>query len=118
MNNVIQQSQTGKKTRGVFFFRLWIGFLIYLMGGFPTLVFALPQDGEIVSGTGSIATSGSDMVVHQTSDKLIADWQSFSIGNGESVEFKQPSASSIALNNVIGLSPSVILGSLKSNGQV
>jgi filamentous hemagglutinin family protein len=118
MNNVIQQSQTGKKTRGVFFFRLWIGFLIYLMGGFPTLVFALPQDGEIVSGQGSITASGNDMVVHQSSDKLIANWQSFNIGNGESVEFKQPSASSIALNNVIGLSPSVILGSLKSNGQV
>jgi filamentous hemagglutinin family protein len=118
MNNVIQQSQTGKKTQGVFFFRLWIGFLIYLMGGFPTLVFALPQDGEIVSGQGSIDTSGSDMVVHQASDKLIANWQSFSIGSGESVEFRQPSASSVALNNVIGLSPSVILGSLKANGQV
>jgi trimeric autotransporter adhesin len=118
MHNTIQQSQIGKNTRSVFLLRMWIGFLIYLMGGFPTLVFALPQDGEIVSGQGSIATSGNDMVVHQTSDKLIANWQSFSIGSGESVEFKQPSASSIALNNVIGLSPSVILGSLKSNGQV
>jgi len=118
MHNVIQQSQTGKKTRGVFWLRLWIGFLIYLMGGFPTLAFALPQDGTVVSGDASIHTSGNDMVVHQTSDKLIANWQSFNIGSGESVEFKQPSAASIALNNVIGLSPSVILGVLKSNGQV
>jgi trimeric autotransporter adhesin len=118
MNQVIQQSQTGKKTRGVFLFRLWIGFLIYLMGGFPTLVFALPQDGQVVSGSASITTSGSDMVVHQTTDKLITNWQSFNIGAGELVDFRQPNASSIALNNVVGLSPSLILGSLKSNGQV
>jgi filamentous hemagglutinin family protein len=93
---------------------LLIGSLI-----FPGPIFALPQDGNIVSGGGSITSpSSGEMVIQQNTNKLIADWQSFSIGSGESVQFIQPGSSSIALNRVIGQDPSVILGNLSSNGQV
>ena len=49
---------------------------------------------------------------------MIAEWQSFSIGAPETVNFYQPSASSIALNRVVGINPSQIFGALNANGQV
>ena len=78
----------------------------------------LPTGGKIVSGQGAIATNGNTMTVHQATDKLIANWQSFSVGKDAAVTFRQPSASSVALNRVVGQAPSQILGSLNANGQV
>ena len=79
---------------------------------------ALPTGGTVVSGAATIATSGAAMTINQSSDKLIANWQSFSIGAGNSVAFNQPGASSVALNRVTGQDASQILGSLTANGQV
>ena len=58
------------------------------------------------------------MVIDQTSNKAIINWNTFSIGAGESVRFNQPSASSIALNRVLGNTRSEIFGSLTANGQI
>src|SRR3954449_2076363 len=79
---------------------------------------ALPVGGTTVAGHGQIAQSGSVLTVEQTSSRLAIDWQSFNIGAGQSVLFKQPSTQSIALNRVLGQDPSVILGNLSANGQV
>jgi len=86
----------------------------------PGLGFAanLPEGGRIVAGSGSIAQSGNTMTVSQSTDRMAADWQSFSIGQGYAVNFVQPSASSIALNRVLGSDVSRIQGSLTANGQV
>ena len=78
----------------------------------------LPTGGQIVAGTGAINQSGGTMTVTQTSGKLAADWQSFSIGSGHTVNFVQPSTSSVALNRVLGADVSVIQGALNANGQV
>ena len=93
--------------------------LIFIVGVFPGLVYALPQDGEIISGAGSISNDGAgNLTVNQTSDKIAINWQSFSIGSNQSVMFLQPSASASALNNVIGSLGSSIQGTLNANGQV
>lgn len=86
----------------------------------PSLLQAqeLPTGGTIAAGTGSIGTSGSTMTVTQTSNQLITNWNSFSIGSGATVNFVQPGASSMALNRVTGQDPSQILGNLNANGQV
>lgn len=89
--------------------------------GVPVIAFAqgpLPTGGQIVSGTGAIATNGNAMTITQSTGRLITNWNSFSIGAGNSVTFKQPNAASVALNRVIGQDPSQILGTLTSNGQV
>ncbi|WP_303783196.1 filamentous hemagglutinin N-terminal domain-containing protein, partial [Azovibrio restrictus] len=78
----------------------------------------LPEGGRIVAGSGSITQSGNTMTVSQSTDRMAADWQSFSIGQGYAVNFVQPSASSIALNRVLGSDVSRIQGSLTANGQV
>ena len=93
-------------------FRFLIVFLVFLIGGWPTLAYALPQGGAITSGTGTIDTSGSSLTVTQTTNKIIINWESFSIGNNESVIFVQPDSSSSALNNVLGTSRTVVEGNL------
>ena len=81
-------------------------------------VLAQPGDGEITAGSGRIDTNGSTTTITQTTDKLAIDWQSFNIGNGESVIFIQPGTSSIALNRVVGNDVSAIYGTLSANGKV
>jgi filamentous hemagglutinin family protein len=82
-------------------------------------VFAAGISGGVVSaGSASITQSGSLTTVKQSSDKAVINWGNFSIGNGSSVRFVQPSASSIVLNRVTGSQASVIQGALQANGQV
>ncbi|MDP1526514.1 MAG: filamentous hemagglutinin N-terminal domain-containing protein [Rhodocyclaceae bacterium] len=78
----------------------------------------LPTGGTIVAGRGNIAQSGSAMTVTQSSQQMIANWQSFSIGSAASVTFDQPNAAAVALNRVTGTSASIIEGALRANGQV
>lgn len=96
--------------------------LVVVLGGAVTAhadpaANALPTGGQIVGGSGSISQSGNAMTVNQTSDRMIANWNSFNIGSGASVQFVQPGTSSIALNRVLG-GVSQIFGALKANGQV
>jgi len=79
---------------------------------------ALPTGGQITVGAGSVNTAGTSMTVTQTSDKLVAQWGSFNIGQKASVTFAQPGTQSIALNRILGQNPSQILGQLNANGQV
>jgi filamentous hemagglutinin family protein len=91
-----------------------------LAGGLFLAPFALagPVGGVVSAGAGSIAQAGTTTTINQSSANLAINWQGFSIGANETVRFNQPSASSIALNRVVGQSPSQILGSLSANGQV
>ncbi|WP_321447213.1 MBG domain-containing protein [uncultured Cohaesibacter sp.] len=79
---------------------------------------SLPSGGAVTSGSALISTSGNAMTVTQGTNKAIVNWNSFSIGQGNSVTFVQPSSSSAILNRVTGNTPSSIAGSLNANGQV
>lgn len=99
--------------------QLVVSLLVGLWAMTPGWVNALPIDGKVVGGTGSIMeTTPQQMEVIQTTPSLAIDWQSFNIGAKESVHFDQPDANSIALNRVVGMDPSIILGKLSGNGQV
>ncbi|MFQ6789815.1 GLUG motif-containing protein [Serratia marcescens] len=80
--------------------------------------FALPSGQNIVSGKGDITTNGPDMTINQHSDKLITQWDSFNVGGNESVTFRQPGDTSVALNRVIGVNGSDIQGKINANGKV
>lgn len=85
----------------------------------PSLARALPQGAVVEAGAATVSTpTGSSMVIKQTTDKAVLGWQSFSIGQGQSVQFIQPSAASVALNRVMGGDVSSIFGTLTANGQV
>lgn len=89
-----------------------------IMLGVTGLVLAAPKDGQVVAGQGSIGTAGNTTTITQSSDKLIINWQSFDIGNGESVYFHQPGSSAIALNRILGNSATSIDGTLLANGRI
>ncbi|MGZ6236503.1 MAG: two-partner secretion domain-containing protein, partial [Syntrophales bacterium] len=89
-----------------------------LFAWFPLPLLALPLDGQVSAGSGSISQTGSAMTVRQDTPKLSINWREFGISANESMRFYQPSASAIALNRILGQDPSRILGSLSANGQV
>ena len=80
---------------------------------------ALPTGGTVVGGSATITQSGtSQLTINQTTDRGVIDWRSFSIGQGNRVDFIQPGRASVTLNRVTGPDPSVIAGSLSANGQI
>lgn len=77
-----------------------------------------PTGGNVVAGTAGIAQSGLVTNINQSSQKAIINWQGFSVGAQNTVNFNQPSSSSATLNRVIGNEQSVIDGAINANGQV
>ena len=92
---------------------------VLAMAGLPS-AFALPTGGAVVSGTADILTFDYDkqMAINQSTDKLILNWNDFSVDGGQTVTFNQPKSTSIALNRVIGANGSSIQGRINANGQV
>mgnify|MGYP006273177313 FL=1 len=90
------------------------------LGLFPLgNVYALPQNGAVVSGDAQIQqTNPTKLTVQQNSDKAIIDWDSFNIEQNETTEFVQPHSQSLALNRVKGGNLSEIYGQLKANGRI
>jgi fibronectin-binding autotransporter adhesin len=79
----------------------------------------LPSGAKVVSGSVTVTQpNGQQLLINQGSNNAIINWNSFSIGRGDSVTFVQPGANSVALNRVIGASPSAIYGSLSATGKV
>ncbi|MDK1192439.1 filamentous hemagglutinin N-terminal domain-containing protein, partial [Cronobacter dublinensis] len=92
---------------------------VMIMMAHPVTAANLPTGGQIVAGSGSIQTpSGNQMDIHQNSQDMVANWHSFDIGKGSTVQFYQPNSSATALNRVVGGGESQIMGNLKANGQV
>ena len=85
----------------------------------PAPAFANPEGGRVAAGEATIAGEGTARVlVTQTSERALIDWQRFSIGAGETTRFLQPGANALAANRVVGGDPSEILGTLEANGRV
>ncbi|HKM15928.1 MAG TPA: filamentous hemagglutinin N-terminal domain-containing protein [Marinospirillum sp.] len=91
---------------------------VFVLLPLSAIASGLPTAGQVVAGSGSMSESGNTLTVTQTSATMVADWQSFSIGQGNTVNFIQPSISAVALNRVMGADVSVIQGALNANGQV
>ena len=79
---------------------------------------AAPNDGQVVSGVGSISQSGATTTIQQSSPNLSLDWKSFNVAPQETVNFRQPSAAAIAVNRILDTNGTRILGQLTANGQV
>jgi len=94
------------------------GLALALMLAFAPNLYAAPSGGAVAAGSASIAASAGKTTINQASQNVAINWQSFSIGQKEAVQFVQPNSSSVALNRVLGSDPSNILGSLSANGKV
>jgi len=81
--------------------------------------FALPQGEVPTFGEATVSRPAAGrMDIRQTTPRAGLDWTSFSIAAGERVDVRQPSRDAVLLNRVLGDDPSLIYGSLTSNGSV
>ncbi len=83
----------------------------------PTAHNIIPLD-QTANGQATATINGQAMTINQITDKATIDWKSFNVDKGYSVNFVQPSSSSVALNNIHQADPSVILGTVTANGQI
>ena len=83
-----------------------------------TSALGAPHVGEVVHGNAQINQQGNVTNILQNSGKAAINWQGFSVGANEVVNFHQPGAASVILNRVVGNERSVIQGALNANGQV
>jgi filamentous hemagglutinin family protein len=92
---------------------LWCGPLAPALAAGP-----LPSGGHYVAGSGSISGGGNALTINQTSSsgRGVIDWNSFSIGRGNTVTINNGTGAT--LNRVTGGNPSLILGALSATGSV
>jgi filamentous hemagglutinin family protein len=92
--------------------------LLVTPGRAQPAVNARPSGGVVTAGSASIGTSASTTTITQSSQRAAINWQSFNVGAQQTVDFVQPSSSSVALNRVISSDPSQIAGHIDANGQI
>ncbi|MFP5382543.1 MAG: filamentous hemagglutinin N-terminal domain-containing protein [Gammaproteobacteria bacterium] len=84
-------------------------------------VHALAQDlptGEVVRhGDATFTRTDNSLTIDQRTGKLVVNWNDFSVGAGNLVDFRQ-NPTDIALNRVVGDNPSYIFGDIRAGGQV
>ncbi|MDP6117270.1 MAG: filamentous hemagglutinin N-terminal domain-containing protein, partial [Planctomycetota bacterium] len=88
-----------------------------LFGTIPVPVYALPSGQQVVHGDVSFNINGNNMTI-TAGDKVIINYDIFSIGANEMVKFLQAGTQSVALNRVIGNNMSEIYGQLQANGNI
>ena len=84
----------------------------------PCVTAACGGSAWVTGGSVTATQLGTKMTVNQSTPNAILNWQSFNIASGNSVNFVQPSATSLAINNIFQGAPSQIFGSLTSNGRI
>ena len=78
----------------------------------------LPSGNSTITGDISISSDTQTMTIDQQSNHAIIEWNSFNIGENNTVTFQQPSSSSSALNRVVSGNPTTLAGALNANGKV
>jgi len=76
-----------------------------------------PTAPQVVNGSASFNQAGKLLTVTNSNGAII-NWNTFSVGAGETTRFNQASTNSSVLNRVIANDPSALLGTLSSNGKV
>ncbi|MCB1231144.1 MAG: filamentous hemagglutinin N-terminal domain-containing protein, partial [Verrucomicrobiae bacterium] len=80
---------------------------------------ANPSGGVVVNGAIEIGDGlNGNLLINQTSQKGIINWEDFSISAGEITQFVQPGAGGSTLNRVVSGNPSAIHGALQANGKI
>ncbi|MFO1191784.1 MAG: YDG domain-containing protein [Rhodoferax sp.] len=90
----------------------------------------LPSHGQTLP-TGGVAVHGQAVITQPAANQLrvvtqngagtnhsAINWQSFSVGAGNTATIVQPSSGSLSINRVVTATPSAIFGTLSSNGRL
>ena len=79
---------------------------------------SLPTGASVAYGGVTFGKSSGTLTINQSSQNAIVNYNSFSIGQRNTVTINQPNSASVILNRVTGSTPSTIAGHLNANGQV
>ena len=113
----LSSPRSGVRRAGALMRRAILPLLVLVLAPGPVL--ANPEGGTVAAGDAAISGQGTARVlVTQSSQRALIDWQGFSIGAGETTRFIQPDADAVAANRVVGDDPSEIFGRLEANGRV
>lgn len=84
-----------------------------------TLHAQLPDGSDVVAGAAVVSTAGGVLDVNASTARTIINWDQFGVAAGQTANFNLPNADASILNRVTGIDlPSVIAGTLNSNGNV
>jgi filamentous hemagglutinin family protein len=83
-----------------------------------TAAHAGPLGEQVTAGSADVLRSGATTTIKQSTQNVSIKWDSFNVGQQETVNFVQPSASALAVNRIYDTNGSQILGRLNANGQV
>ncbi|MGC6536426.1 MAG: YDG domain-containing protein, partial [Candidatus Puniceispirillaceae bacterium] len=101
------------------FSRIFTSLIVSFNLVIPQAAFATPEGGVVTGGSASISGADTDsMIIDQTSQRSFIEWDSFNVGEGQSVEFRQPNSNAVTANKVIGTDPSEIFGQITANGRL
>lgn len=79
---------------------------LVLISASPSLALdagALPSGGAVVGGSASLDYSTPNALhIHQSTDRVVINWDSFNIGKDGLTQFHQNNSSSLAVNRVTG----------------
>lgn len=79
---------------------------------------SLPVNGTVTHGAATIDTAPGTVTVNQSTARAVIDWNSFSVGQGNTINFQQPNADSATLNRVTGNATTTIAGNVIANGSI
>ncbi len=85
--------------------------------GSPSLAGPTLAPGSALNG-GYIESSGLNTTVHQSADAMVINWASYNLNRDERIQYIQPSANAISLNQILDHSASQINGRIDANGRV
>ncbi len=98
---------------------VWGASLWILLQGSVVQISANPTGGVVVLGEAQIQSTFPGLTtIHQQTDRAVIDWSTFNIASGEHTQFIVPDANSATLNRVLDGGPSLLNGTLTSNGQL
>lgn len=79
---------------------------------------SVPTGPSVTHGAATVDSAAGTVIVNQSSSRAVINWNSFSVAQGNTVEFRQPDVSSATLNRVTGNTTSTIAGRIIANGSV
>lgn len=112
----------GRKKSSAKVLKLAVFMLVSIATGIACAVPAvntLPTGESVAAGAATFDRAvTNELTIHQSSARLITNWNSFDIGSSATVSFVQPDTASIALNRVVAGNPTEIFGQLVANGRL
>ena len=77
-----------------------------------------PTNGTVAKGSAQITQSGTTTTITQATQYALLNWGTFNVAANETVNFNQPSAADVAVNQIADTNASTIYGQINARGEI